>query len=85
MELDVRIDAGAAVGLTVAADRVVMLEREAERIHLRMAARAHGVVAMLLHPLAQRGRLPRGSFSFSGGTFGGGGGGGAPSRTSRIQ
>ena len=39
------------------ADRVQILEAEAQRVHLRVAGRAHRVLAMLLHLLPQRCRL----------------------------
>ncbi len=40
-----------------ASDRVEVLRRQAHRIHQLMAARAHGVRAMLNHPLAHRENL----------------------------
>ena len=68
-----------------AADRVEVLEREADRIHQLVAAGARRVRAVLLHPLAHRQRLAVGCRRSSGGTFGGGGGGGVPSRFSSIH
>ena len=68
------------------ADGVEVLEREAERVHHLVAARARRVRAVLLHPLAHRQRLAAlARFSSSGGTFGGGGGGGVPSMFSSIH
>ena len=68
------------------ADRVEVLEREPDRIHQLVAARAHRVRAVLLHLLAHRERLrPSRCCLLSGGTLAGGGGGGVPSRLSRIH
>ena len=61
-----------------AADGVVVLQTEAERVHVAVAGRAHRVGAMLLELLAQRPRRPPPAASSSGGTSGGGGGGGVP-------
>ena len=55
---------------------VVVLQPEAQRVHLAVAGRAHGVGAMLLHLLRAATRWRRPTSSSSGGTSGGGGGGG---------
>src|SRR5262249_20057525 len=52
--IDLRVNSRTAGGHAELAVRVVVLEGEAERIHLRVAARAVRVVAVLLHALAER-------------------------------
>ena len=76
------IDGLALIGVAPAADRVVVLEREADGIHLRVTARAGGVLSMLLHPLAHR---PVVTVAGSAGTFGGGGDGGAQSSSASTH
>ena len=54
-----------AIGLDAPfADRIEILEREAERIHPLMARRARRVLPMKLHPLPQRLRLTVGARFF---------------------
>ena len=72
------------VGGPPAADRVEVVEREAERVHQAVTDRAARVGAVRLHPLrrCERGGAPASVFSSSGGTLAGGAGGGAPSTRS---
>ena len=68
-------------GRPPAAHRVEVLQREPERIHRRVAARARRVAAVLLEPRAHRDEPPALVLVRSASaTSGGGGGGGAPSK-----
>ena len=66
--------------------RVVVLEREADRIHQLDDSPRRRIRPMLGQPLAHgRGCCAASSCPSSAGTFGGGGGGGTPSRLSSIH
>ena len=59
--------------------RIVVLERQAERIHRRVADAALRISPMLLHPFAHRCRTATLASLGRSGTSAGGGGGGVPS------
>ena len=80
------VDRELAVRRPPAADGVVVLEREAERVHLLVAGGALGVGPVLLHPLAERGGVD-GVLALVQlrGRSGGGGGGGVPRICCKIH
>src|SRR5260370_30037339 len=56
-ERNLGVDRRSAIGLAQLADCIVVLQGEAQRIHLRVAARARRAVPVLFHSLAEAQRL----------------------------